>query len=335
MGEGNGYFFIMPVIQPSGYPGPPLYQFNRHVQTIAPAFQKISVGYIRERIQTPDDDFLDLDWVRKGNKKLVIFSHGLEGNASRPYITGPVKYFSENGWDALAWNCRSCGGEMNRQFRLYHHGEIEDISAVVRHALQTFDYEEIALIGFSMGGNISLKYAAVGADNKTLPEQVRSVIAFSSPLDLKSSIRKLAAPDNLLYRRIFIRQLKAKALKKAAAFPGRLDEKKLLSLTTWEDQIRFFAEDFHGFSDQEDFFKQGSAGNFLQALRIPTLIVQALNDPMLTPECFPTALAEKNDLIYLETPKNGGHCGFSDRRNPGIAWTAKRAFEFISKKEAY
>ena len=125
----------MPIIKNSTYPNPPFYQFNGHLQTIIPGiFRKVKgVNYDRERLELSDGDFLDLDWIRKGNKNIVLLSHGLEGDSDRQYILGAAKYFSQNGWDVLAWNCRSCSGEMNRNPRLYHHGDIEDIGTVVNH----------------------------------------------------------------------------------------------------------------------------------------------------------------------------------------------------------
>ena len=117
------------------------------------------VDYQRERIETADEDFLDLDWLRNAvsSRRLVVITHGLESNSKASYCMGTAKFFVQNGWDALAWNCRSCSGEMNRNFRMYHHGDTEDISAIVQHALSTGCYDTIVLVGYSMGGNITLK----------------------------------------------------------------------------------------------------------------------------------------------------------------------------------
>jgi len=159
----------MPIINQSTYPGPPSYLFNGHLQTIVPSvFRKVEgVAYERERFLLADGDFVDIDWLDTRSKKLVVLTHGLEGDSGRHYIKGTAKLFSQNGWDVLAWNCRSCSGEMNKAFRLYNHGEIGDISELINHALRTKHYEKIVLVGYSMGGNISLKY--VGARGKEQP----------------------------------------------------------------------------------------------------------------------------------------------------------------------
>ena len=132
--------------------------FSRHLETIYPAlFRNVDLNYQRERIATPDDDFLDLDWLKQGSKKLIIISHGLEGNSSRAYMKGMAKASSEKGFDVIAWNFRGCSDEMNKQLRFYHSGATDDLECVVAHA-QRNGYTEIYLIGFSLGGNLTLKY---------------------------------------------------------------------------------------------------------------------------------------------------------------------------------
>ena len=302
------------------------------MQTVLPASRKAEgVPYKRERIETDDNDFLDLDWVNQKSDQLVILTHGLEGNSDRPYIKEVVKHFTEKGWDALAWNCRSCSGEINRQLRLYNHGEIGDIDTVVRHAIEKYGYKTVVLVGFSMGGNISLKYAAVKSYQGTLPKAVKKVIAFSSPLQMASSTAHLGEPSNWLYKHTFIKRLKKKAYLKALTHPDKIDLVKLQGLKRWEDYIRFFAKDINGYQDENDFFEHGSAGKYIHLLKIPSLIIQAQNDPMLTPDCFPYALASTNENIFLETPKTGGHCGFTTRGNLQSSWAGERAYQFASQ----
>ncbi len=138
---------------------PPLFFRNGHIQTIFPViFRKVDICYKRERITTFDNDFLDLDWSTKGSNRLAIISHGLEGSTDRAYVKGMVKAVNDNGWDGLAWNYRSCSGEPNRQLRSYHNGVTDDLSWVINHARHRYPYKEIALIGFSLGGNLTLLY---------------------------------------------------------------------------------------------------------------------------------------------------------------------------------
>src|SRR6187431_2146497 len=135
---------------------PPFAFFNAHVETIYPSLlRRVPLApYHRERIVTPDQDFLDLDWLRQGSDKLIIISHGLEGNSERAYIKGMARAGMARGFDILAWNYRGCSGEMNRQLRFYHSGATDDLDWVIRHALQT-GYKQINLIGFSLGGNLT------------------------------------------------------------------------------------------------------------------------------------------------------------------------------------
>lgn len=134
---------------------------NRHMETIIPSmfFKVDDIIYDRERLELSDGDFLDLDWLtgKKKKENLIVLSHGLEGSSDRYYIKRAARYFHERGWDILAWNCRSCSGEMNRLPRFYHHGDTEDLSKVIDHVLKS-SYKKVILIGYSMGGSMSLKY---------------------------------------------------------------------------------------------------------------------------------------------------------------------------------
>lgn len=318
----------MPVIRQSSYPGSPRYLFNGHLQTIVPsALRKVSsLDYERERFELPDGDFLDLDWVDTQSKRLVIITHGLEGDSNRHYVRGTAKLFSQNGWDALAWNCRSCSGEMNRAFRMYNHGEIGDISLVIRHALATKDYEEICMVGYSMGGNITMKY--LGVHGKEAPDVIRRAAVFSAPADLQSSAEILDIPSNAFYKKRFLKKLSRKVLHKAQQFPGRLDVDKLATVKVWRDFDEIFSSVLGGYRDADDFYHQASALNFMPSIRIPTLLVNALNDPILTPQCAPHQLANTHPHIYLETPRTGGHVGFLVAGDE-FSWAERRALAFV------
>lgn len=316
----------MPFLKESTYTQPPFYQFNGHLQTILPAFRKVrGITFRRERITTPDDDFLDLDWVDNDSKKLVVLTHGFEGNSTRPYMVGMAKMFSQNGWDVLSWNCRSCSGEINKSFKMYNHGNIDDIEFIVNYAMKTRHYEEIILVGFSMGGNISLKYAALRAH-----PSVKKVIAYSSPLDMHSSILILAEKHNWLYRLNFEKKIQPKLEQKRLLFPDKLT-KEDITHKDWEKQLHTFFCKINGYENLETFYTIGSALNFIPQLKIPALIVQSLNDPLLTPECFPYDLAASHDFIHLETPQYGGHCGFSLAHDKQFSWAERRAWAFVNE----
>jgi len=318
----------MPLLPHSSYPGAPRWQFNGHLQTIAPGLTRRvhGVNYQRERIDTPDGDFLDLDWVRHGHKRLMILTHGLENNSGGQYVRGTVKLFSQNDWDVLAWNCRSCSGEMNRAFRMYHHGDTEDIQTVVNHALSKGQYDTVALVGYSMGANITMKY--LGTKGEQVPSQIRAAAVFSAPCDLESGAKVLDRWDNYIYRTRFLRALKSKIRRKALQYPGRLTVSKLKDVRRWRDFDEWFSAPISGYKDAADFYRQASAKNFLDGIRVPTLLVNALNDPILTPACMPVEIARNHPYFYLELPTEGGHCGFRTRTRDEFTWAERRALEW-------
>lgn len=316
----------MPLIERSSYLQPPFYQWNGHAQTIIPSLaRRITVPYERERLELPDGDFVDLDWLDRKAKRLVILSHGLEGNSRRSYIQGAARFFAAQGWDALAWNCRSCSEEMNRRLRLYNHGEIDDFGEVIRHALRTKDYEEIVLIGYSMGGSITLKY--LGVHGAEVPDPVKKGIAFSTPCDIESSIRTLELPANRFYKNRFYTKLRKKIEYKAAQFPDAIDLSLFGKVRTWRDFDEFFSAPINGFPNADAFYRHASAVNFMAGIRVPTLLVNAQNDPILSPECTPLELCRHHPYIFLEAPAKGGHVGFTLHRK-AYSWMEYRALEF-------
>jgi uncharacterized protein len=313
----------MPVIS-SSYKSP-FYLFNSHAETIVPSiFRKVNGVYERERLELVDGDFLDLDWMRSNNKKLAIISHGLEGSSERHYSKGMAKYFHERGWDAIAWNCRGCSGEMNRLPRFYHHGATEDIAAVIDYAIQ-LKYEHITLIGFSMGGSMSLKYA--GERKGMLPAQVKSAIAFSVPCDLKSSATELDKPSKKFYLNRFLKKLEKKIRAKSVLFPKEISAAGFEQIKTFREFDTRYTAPLHGFTDADDFYNRASSGPYIQGIEIPTLIINALNDPFLPDACYPVELAKKQDNVYLEMPARGGHVGFS-LYGTSESWMEIRAYEF-------
>jgi uncharacterized protein len=320
----------MPLITDSDYAGAPWWQIGQ-LQTLAPALLKPPLPpFERTRLELADGDFLDLDWLKKGNKRLVVLTHGLEGSSGSTYIRRAAWYFWERNYDVLAWNCRSCSGEINRLLRFYNHGDIADIEAVLNAAAP--NYESINLVGYSMGGNISLKFAALGLQtefNTVLTRKIRAVVAYSAPLEMKTSSYVLAKPSNVLYRQLFIRQLMPKVKAKISLFPDEINHSDLEKLKTWEDYMRLFFIQLNGYASLDDFFEKGSALNFISKIQIPTLIVQAQNDPMLTAECFPRDLVKNLPKVWLETPQFGGHCGFAEPNDRRFTYAEKRALTFF------
>lgn len=317
----------MPVYFPQDYRRP-AFLLNAHLETIVPnTMRRIKhVKYERERFTTADDDFLLLDWLRQDSDKLILLAHGLEGHSEKPYMKGLARIFYRRGWDVLAWNCRSCGGEMNKQLKLYHHGETNDLSELVNHIITNFSYKKIAMAGVSMGGSIILKY--LGEMGDSVHSSIKGAVAISTPCDLAASEKQLKKPINSIYRRRFFKKLWQKINLKAQQFlPEALE--KLKSARTFTELHNFFTMPVYGFQSEEDFYRQGSAVNFIPGIKIPALIINAENDPMLAGNCYPVSMVQKMENIFLEIPSFGGHAGFM-KIGEGPTWSELRASRFIN-----
>jgi uncharacterized protein len=318
----------MPLIKNSSYQKP-FYLFNGHWETIVPSmFRKVKgVAYERERLELSDSDFLDLDWLKNKSTKLVIISHGLEGSSERHYCKGMAKYFFQRGWDAIAWNCRGCSGEINRLPRFYHHGATEDLSAVIQHAIQKNQYNEIALVGLSMGGSLTLKY--FGENAEKLPSTIKVGVTFSVPCHLGSSARELDKPEKKFYLNRFLKKLGNKIREKSKVYPELISYEGFEKIKSFREFDTRYTAPLHGFKDADDFYEQASSGNYIARIQTPTLIVNSLSDLFLPPSCFPFEVAENHEYVSLETPKYGGHIGFT-LAGKEENWMEVRAFEFIS-----
>ena len=206
----------MPVILSRFHP--PALLAGGHLQTILAALlpRRIALATERERLELPDGDFLDLDWTRAGHDRLAILSHGLEGSSTQKYVRGLAATLHAAGWDVLAWNFRGCSGEPNRLLRAYHSGDTADLAAVIARAAR--DYPRIVLAGFSLGGNVTLKYVGEVPPHPA----IIAAAAISVPLDLASSARALdQCRGNRLYLRRFIVPLVVRSKPRRALFPAR------------------------------------------------------------------------------------------------------------------
>ncbi|MDN5210662.1 alpha/beta fold hydrolase [Fulvivirgaceae bacterium BMA12] len=318
----------MPIIAQSSYKRP-FYLFSKHLETIIPSvFRKIhGIQYHRERIDTEDGDFLDLDWLKGGNSQLAIISHGLEGSSERHYVKGMAKTYHQNGWDVLAWNCRTCSGEINRTARFYHHGATDDLKAVIDHAVLPDNYQNVVLVGCSMGGSLILKYLG---ENQVLPKALLCATVFSVPCNLKSSAMALEKAENRFYKRRFLKKLEKKVKAKAEIMPGVVKYDGFDDIKNFTDFDNKYTAPLHGFLDAEDFYKNASAENYLSKINLPTLLVNAKNDPFLPAACYPVEIARNHDSIYLEMPEHGGHVGFS-LRGEEFNWAEKRSWSFVNE----
>ncbi len=303
---------------------PPPILFNRHLETIYPAlFRKVKLQpYERERISTPDQDFLDLDWLRQGSPKLVIISHGLEGNTQRAYVKGMARACYAQGYDVLAWNYRGCSEEMNRQLRFYHSGATDDLEIVVQHAVQK-NYSSISLIGFSLGGNLTLKYLG---EERSRPSRIHKAVVFSVPLDLHTSSLTLAQPSNWIYTQRFLSSLKEKVQRKASVMSG-LDTRSLEKMKTLRQFDDHFTAPLHGFKNALDYYYQCSSLRVVNSIQVPTCIINALNDPFLSKECYPNLTGHPK--VSVRYPQQGGHVGFTEFGTNGLYWSERQALAFL------
>jgi predicted alpha/beta-fold hydrolase len=318
----------MPIIHKSTYKAP-FWLYSKHVETIVPSLirKPKPLDYQRERITTRDHDFLDLDYVINSNDSIVILSHGLEGHSNKPYMLGMAHKFIKNKWDVVSWNCRSCSREINITPKLYHHGATEDLEDVI-NAVLSKGYKKIVLIGFSLGGSLLVKY--LGENEMRVPSEILGGVAFSIPCQLGSCAKKLSDPDNKLYLGKFLDKLKAKIKLKAEQFPDIFNLKGIDEISNFYDFDTRFSAPLYGFKNVEEFYDFASAGNYIEGIKRPTLLVNSLNDPMFPDDCYPNEAAENHNCFYFETPRRGGHMGFW-RPGQKESWAEKRAYQFVSE----
>jgi len=306
---------------------PPFWLRNAHLQTLLPVIsrKKKRLPYLRERLELSDGDFLDLDWLQAAAPGLAILSHGLEGSSQDITICGMARALQRSRWNVLAWNYRGCSGELNRLPRLYHSGETTDLALVVEHAARRFS--QIALIGFSLGGNLVLKYLGEGRPHSA----IACAAAISAPIDLAASARALDQKRiNRLYLRRLIASLVRKVRAKAKHFPEQIDATQTKGIHGFEDFDGRFTAPVHGFRDARDYWSRCSSRQFLGAISVPTLLLSAQDDPFLTPDCFPFEEAAASASVFLEAPATGGHLGFCHSLTFEQSWVEMRIVEFVS-----
>lgn len=291
----------------------------------------------RERWETPDDDFLDLDFFDPGPEKgaaepipTVLCLHGLEGSSRAKYILGMLREAHRLGWRGVALNFRSCSGEMNRQRRFYHSGETTDLDWVVRQLIVRLPGSPLFVIGFSLGGNVLLKW--LGEQGTKAPDAVRAGAAISVPFDLAEAARNIDRGFSRIYGKVFLRTLKEKAMIKERQYPGLVDParvRRIASFAEFDDQV---TAPIHGFRDGLDYWTSTSSKKFLDAIRRPVLLINAQDDPFLPRECLPLRIIEQSKWLTADFPSSGGHTGFVVGSWPWRAqyWTEVRTFSFLS-----
>ena len=303
---------------------------NAHFSTIYSAKLRRTPGLQqeRERIILSDGDFIDLDFSfsRTATSRIAILLHGLEGNAQRSYMKGQADLLVKNGWDVCAVNYRGCSGEPNKLYRSYNAGTTDDLAEIVDHLLQKDTYTAITLIGFSLGGNLLLKYLGEG---RQLPKEIKKAVAVSTPLRLDGSLEQLNKYHNWIYRTSFLFDLKRKYRQKVTRFPSETSQSYKRRIGTLLEFDTVYTAPAHGYTDAYDYYEKNSSLQFLPQIAVPVLILNATNDSFLSPKCFPADFAARSKDIFLEVPAWGGHVGFYERGDH--FYSEKRALEFLDK----
>ncbi len=315
----------------------PIWLPNGHFQTIYPSLfrKRGEMIFEKERILSPDDDFLDLFWSKSTPRKsdarnpLVVLSHGLEGSVESQYIVGMVKHLNNHGFDCLAWNFRGCGEELNRKARFYHSGATEDLDLVVQQAIFK-GYDQISLMGFSLGGNLTLKY--LGERGSKVSKNIRNAVTFSTPMDLEACSLALSEFRNRLYMNRFLKSLSIKIHQKGALFADQIDLTKYSKVKTLYDFDDIYTAPLHGFENATHYYSTCSSQHFIGNIGIKTLIVNAKNDPFVPFNSIPVSAIIKNDFLILESPREGGHCGFRPAiLKNNVYWSEARALLFLTE----
>ncbi|MGK2951907.1 MAG: hydrolase [Thiobacillus sp.] len=300
-----------------------------HLQTIySSLFIRVApVEYRRERLELADGDFLDFDWIDgPPEAPVVVLFHGLEGSADSPYARALMAMVQARGWHGVVAHFRGCSGEDNRLPRAYFAGDSEDIEDILRHVKSQHADAPVYAVGVSLGGNALLKW--LGERGEAAHALVERAAGISAPLDLTAASHTLDRGFNRrVYTARFLVTLKAKALRKAARFPGVLDAEAIATATTFREFDTLVTARLHGFRDAEDYWLRVSSKPLLGAIAVPTLVINAKNDPFLPTWALPTA-ADISPAVTLEQPDSGGHVAFPSGPFPGnLDWLPRRLMQ--------
>lgn len=279
-----------------------------HLETVATSWLRKPQVPLRASISitTPDDDFLELNHYNQGSQSIVVINHGLEGNQERPYVLGAVNSLLSYGYDVITWNYRSCGNIMNAKPIFYHSGATYDQATVINYICIFLKYKQIGIMGFSLGGNLALKYA--GETNLFNPA-VKAVVGISVPFNLAASSKHLEKGFNKIYTEYFLKSLRHKVKRKWHEKGIDVGVSKLALCKTLYDFDHHFTGPLHGFDGANDYYRKNSCQYFFNNIQMPALLINAQNDPFL-PFSTPESCYLQNKNLTIMNPKFGGHVGF-------------------------
>lgn len=305
---------------------------NSHLQTLWPALcrRSVKIPTERERLELPDGDFIDLDWVKSKDtsKPLIIVLHGLEGNIESHYARGMLRAISEKGLRGVFMHFRGCSGEPNRLSRNYHSGDTGDLSYVVKELIRREPGITLGAIGFSLGGNVLLKW--LGETGKQNPLHV--AIAISVPFELHKAAKRIQKGFSKFYQWYFIKCLRMRLAQKFNSVPAPLDPKiiyQVSNIIEFDDKV---TAPLHGFEGVDEYYTTASSRQYLHDICVPTLILHAKDDPFMSEDSIPES-DELSPQIKLEVTETGGHVGFVTGKYPWRPeyWLEKRVSEFLQE----
>lgn len=308
-----------------------------HAQTLGARWlrRRRGVPLVRERIDTPDGDFLDLDWAGAAGAlpaaaPLVVVLHGLEGSARSGYACELYRQLGRRGLGTVGLNFRSCSGELNRAPRLYHSGETSDLSFVLEVLSGRFPGRPLAAAGVSLGGNVLLKH--LGEVGSASP--LAAAAAVSVPFDLAAGSDHMESGFARLYVEALLRPLRAKVLARSAELDGRIDLPRAIAARTFREFDDAATAPLHGFADAEEYYRRSSSGPLLGSIRVPTAVIHALDDPFLPAAAVPRAAIAANPLLLDSVQPHGGHVGFVSGSAPvrPLFWAEREVARFLAAR---
>jgi predicted alpha/beta-fold hydrolase len=314
------------VVKPSAFHAP-RWLANAHAQTIfANRLRHLpKIKLRRERLSLPDGDFADVDWSGPADRPIVILLHGLEGSSHSPYIVGLMAALEENGLCAALLHFRGCSGEPNRLPIGYHSGFTRDLDYFAALLRRRYPNRQLAAVGYSLGGNVLLKWLGETQGRAGLA----TAVAVSVPFDLAAASRALDAGFARIYRQALLGEMKRSIRRKFQRLPAPFALPRLAhvhSFHAFDDRI---TAPLHGFAGAADYYRRCSSRQFLKTIRVPTLILHARDDPLMSPAAIPGP-DELSSHVVLELSEQGGHVGFvgGTPRHP-IYWLERRIPEHL------